>query len=168
MYFYVNGLSLMKKFRPVFIIASACTLILFSCKKEEVTNGPSPVHITGNPAVAAVPLNGGNVTGRWTMTFEQTITYRNDTLWDNDTLTYAPGELVVTCANGIFEMFDGVDTVSGTYSTSTNHITLVIDQDTILFLYGITNNTMRWRIVESYTNGPDFYRDESDYLFARY
>jgi hypothetical protein len=159
----------MKSFRFVFLIASACTLILFSCKKEEVTHGPSPVHITGNPAVAAISLNGGNVSGRWTMKFEQFLTYRNDTLWDTDTLTYSPGELVLNFfSNGNMELMDGFDTVAGTYSTSGNQITLFIDQDVVVFTYGVQNSRMRWRIIESYTNGGDFYRDEADYLFERY
>lgn len=156
-----------------FSMFATMLLLLTSCKKED----PNTIHVPAPPGppttaqVSSVQLDGGNVSGRWTMTFEQFVTFRNDTLWDFDTLTHTPGEYIMEFSGNQLQFIDtqGPDTALFSYSISGNHLTLIDGSDNIVFEYGISpQGVMRWYTTATYTSGPNVYKDYDDYLFERY
>lgn len=156
------------------IFAIAISVIVASCKKDDpnAIQVPRPPGPPTTAEVSAVELNGGSLNGRWTMTLEQVVTMRNDTLWDFDTLRYPAGELMVQFVTGnqlwIIDA-TGPDTTLYTYSVSGNQLIIEDGVDDIIFLYGISpQGVMRWSNTDTWTSGPNVYRDYNDYLFERY
>jgi hypothetical protein len=152
-------------------VIALMVLSLSSCKKEN----PDAVQVPGPPAppttsqVASVQLNGGNVIGRWTMAFEQYVTFRNDTLQDFDTATYPPGIFIAQFTSNQLMIIDGLDTTLYPYTISGNQMTVDDGGDDIIFSYGISSQgTMRWSMSSTYSSGNNLYRYYDDYLFERY
>jgi hypothetical protein len=151
---------------------SAIVFILFgtSCKKEDpnVVHVAAPPHPPTSSLVTGIPLNGGNISGRWTLTYLQSWNEINDSLTYYDTASYSPGMITVNFfTNGTLELIDG-DTGIYPYWCSGNQLYVMDVPDTIVFNYGTTGNKMRWNETEDYWIGPDHHQAEYDDVFERY
>lgn len=160
----------MKNYSGIFICVFVLTLALQSCKKEEdnSTHVPAPPHAPSSPIVNSVPLNGGNISGRWTFVYDQTIQYENDTMTYYDTASYPPGFVIVNfMTNDTLELIDG-DTTYYPYWVSGNNLSIIDSPDTLLYTYGVATNRLRWHKEESYQLGNTFYEYIDDLIFDRY
>lgn len=162
----------MKKLALSILISSSFLLMMDSCKKENTgPSVPAPPHAAGNSTVNAIPLNGGNLLGRWTSFVYYDVTYRNDTFQTETTDTIAAGaEVINFFANGVTTLWldDTIFIDSGTYVTNANNLTLYFSFDTVSASYGVNGNRLRWHTTEQQMSGPDLMRTESDVVFDRY
>ncbi len=153
-----------------------CTIILAasfqSCKKEEdnSVHVPAQPQAPCSPIVCSVPLNGGNVIGRWTLTYEQIVEYVNDTFDSYDTMAYIPGQLMVDFrSNGDMYLYDLGDTSVWTYSVSGNQMILNDGVDIFTVNYGVQGTHMRWKLTTTDVDvNNNIIRREDDYIFERY
>jgi hypothetical protein len=163
----------MKNNALISIVTAIAIMLFASCKKED----PNTIHVPAPPGppttsqVSSVQLNGGIFSGRWTMTFEQSVTMRNDTLQYFDTTTQVPGMYIVEFAGNLLYIIDTTvpDTSIYTFTANGNQITLEDGVDDIIIRYGVSQQgVMRWYLTDTYVSGNNIYEYHDDYLFERY
>lgn len=158
----------MKIYSGFILAAIILILVCQSCKKEDngvpVLGAPQT---PSNPIINSVPLNGGNISGRWTFVYVQTVQYQNDSMTYYDTTSFPPGIVIVNFMSNTMELIDG-DTTYYPYWVSGNNLSIVDSPDTLLYTYGIANNRLRWNKEESYQQGNNFYEYIDDLIFDRY
>lgn len=123
-------------------------ILFFSCKKEEThPAGQQPHYFTLPPdsVVDAVPLNGGNISGRWSITYERQLEYMNDSLFSQYTDTFALGEGYIFFHGSDYAIwFQQAQTDTGTYVVNGSSLTLQSQNSgTIDLTYGVNNQSLR-------------------------
>lgn len=154
-----------------FIVAIILILTAFSaCKKDEVKYGyPALPQTPVDPLVNSVSLNGGNLVGRWAFVYERDVYYHNDTLYNQDTSSYAPGEFVIQFySNQTYKIWEnGIPSDSGSVQLSNN--TFSMDgSDPITYGVSSSPHRLRMHTTTNYTISNILVRDEWDGIFDPY